>query len=275
MIVVLQKIKIWRGLQAGQEAAKKVCVSLLNLRLRMVAITTRVEIVPDVSDVMCLPGESNSVGADHVHHTCLSQEVLSRFKSRVPLAQNKYGLIPIVLSICGHGLITVNELRTHKADFIWNPKPCGNQQDPKAERSEEKGVLLISDKRDICLLKIPASVFRCMLVSQYIAPPSLGLNGPDPADVDLIPDFKAQFLLKHVEIVYETVSRRVELTAHSLKQQIGFVAQQRVPVMAQIELMVRSPCVDFVDADELPVPGIPWWKRESHNYEFRCRQFSI
>lgn len=117
--------------------------------------------VPHISDIVCLPGQSNGVGTDHVHDACLSQKVLSRFKSRVTLAQNKYCLIPVVFSIGGHGLITFNKVRTHKADLIRNPKPCGNQEDPKAERTEEKNtiVLQVSDKGDIFLLKIPALVF--------------------------------------------------------------------------------------------------------------------
>lgn len=35
--------------------------------------------------------------------------------------------------------------------------------------------------------------------------------------------------------------------------------------MTQIELIVLSSSVDLVDADELPVPGIPGWKKEEHN----------
>lgn len=110
---------------------------------------TRVETLPHISNIMCLPGQSNSVGTDHVHNTCLSQKVLSCFKSRVALSQNKYCLIPIVISISGHGLITFNKVRTNEVDLIRNPKPCGNQEDPKQrEEQREHGVLQILDKHD-------------------------------------------------------------------------------------------------------------------------------
>lgn len=117
--------------------------------------------VPHISDIVRLPGQSNGVGTDHVHNGGLSQKVLSRFKSSVPLAQNKHRLIPVVVSIGGHGLVTFHKVRTHKADLIRNPKPRGNQEDPKTERREEKNttVLQVSDKRDIYLLQIPAGVF--------------------------------------------------------------------------------------------------------------------
>lgn len=131
--------------------------------------------LPHISNIVRLPGQSNGVGTDHVHDACLSQKVLSRFESSVTLAQNKHRLISVVFSIGGHELITFDKVRTHKADLIGNPKPCGNQEDPEAARREEKKtiVLQVSDKRGIFLLQIPARVFGCMLIGQHVAPPSL------------------------------------------------------------------------------------------------------
>lgn len=103
--------------------------------------------VPYISDIVRLPGQSNGVGTDHVHDACFSQKVLSCFKSRVTLAQNKYCLILVVFSIGGHGLITFNKFRTHKADLIRNRKPCSNQEDPKVGRREEKKTIVSASLR--------------------------------------------------------------------------------------------------------------------------------
>lgn len=34
--------------------------------------------------------------------------------------------------------------------------------------------------------------------------------------------------------------------------------------MTQVELVVLSSCVDFVDTDEFPVPWIPGWEKKKN-----------
>lgn len=92
--------------------------------------------LPEISNVMRLPSQSNRVGTEHVHLTCPSQDALGCFKSRVPLAQNKYHLVLVVLRISGYGLIAFNQVRTDKVYLVRDPQTCGYQEDPERERTE-------------------------------------------------------------------------------------------------------------------------------------------
>lgn len=92
--------------------------------------------LPEISNIMCLPGQTNRTGTEHVHSTCLSHDALGCFKSRVPLAQNKYGLVLVVLRISGDGFIAFNEFRTDKLYLLRNPQTCGYQKDAEGERTD-------------------------------------------------------------------------------------------------------------------------------------------
>lgn len=105
--------------------------------------------------------------------------------------------------------------------------------------------------------KLPARVVRCVLVSKDVAPSRGRMHGPDPSDVHAVPHLQPELPLKQREVEREGVGRRVELTAHPSEQQVRFVAQQRVPVMPQVELSIVPSRVDFVDANQFPVSGIP------------------
>lgn len=96
-----------------------------------------------------------------------------------------------------------------------------------------------------------------MLIRQEVGDPSVRPQRPDPSDVHAVPDVQPELLLVHGQIEGEGVGRREILRAHFLEQEVGFVAQQRVPVVAHVELSVLPPRVDLVDADERPVPGVP------------------
>ena len=96
-----------------------------------------------------------------------------------------------------------------------------------------------------------------MLISQDVAPAGGCLHRPDPPDVHTVPDLQPELLHKQGQILWVGIGWRVKVAAHSLEQEVRSVAQQRVPVVAQVELSVLPSRVDLVDADELPVPGIP------------------
>lgn len=68
---------------------------------------------------------------------------------------------------------------------------------------------------------------------------------------------QVQLLHEHGQVEGEGVRRRVKLLTHSPEQQVGFIAQQRVPVVTQVELSVLPSRVDLINANQLPVPGIP------------------
>lgn len=106
-----------------------------------------------------------------------------------------------------------------------------------------------------------------MLISQDVAPAGGGLHCPDPSDVHAVADPQPELLHKHGQVDGGSVGWGVELAAHSLEQEIRFIAQQRVPVMAQVELSVLPSCVDLVNADELPVPGKPSQRSREHMYQ--------
>lgn len=84
--------------------------------------------VPEISNIMCLPCQSNRAGAEHVHPTSPSQDALGCFKSRVPLPQNEHSLVPVVFRVSGDGLIPLNQVRTYKLHLLRNPQTCGYQQ---------------------------------------------------------------------------------------------------------------------------------------------------
>lgn len=104
---------------------------------------------------------------------------------------------------------------------------------------------------------IPACVLRGVLISEDVAPARGWLHGPDPPDVHPVAYPQVQLLHKHGQVEGEGVRRRVKLLTHSLEQQVGFIAQQRVPVVTQVELSVLPSRVDLINANQLPVPGIP------------------
>lgn len=95
-----------------------------------------------------------------------------------------------------------------------------------------------------------------MLIGEDVTPAGGWLHCPDPSDVHTIPDPEPELPHKHGQVEREGISWRIKLTADLLEQELGFITQQRVPVMTQVELSVVPSCVDLVDANELPVPGI-------------------
>lgn len=219
--------------------------------------------LPEISNVMRLPSETNRVGTEHVHPTCPPKDAMGCFKSRVPLAQNKHRLVLVVLRISGYWLIAFNQVRTNEVDLVRDPQTCGYQEDPERERTEvHDGASTIPDTCDSFISgsewnNTPACVIRCVLISQDVAPASGGLHSPYLSNIHTIPNVKPKLLLKHGQIDREGISLRVKLSAHSLKQQIRIIAQERIPIMAQVELLVLSACVYLVNADELPVPRVP------------------
>lgn len=85
---------------------------------------------------MRLPRQSNGAGAEHVHPTRSSHDALGCFKSRVPLAQNEYGLVLVVLGISGDGLVAFNQVRTDELYRLRDPQPRGYQEDADDRRNE-------------------------------------------------------------------------------------------------------------------------------------------
>lgn len=96
-----------------------------------------------------------------------------------------------------------------------------------------------------------------MLISQDVASASVRVPCSDLSNVHTIADPEPELLLIHGQIDWEGISRWVKLTVHSLEQQVRLITQQRVPVVTQVELQILSSRVYLVNADELPVPGIP------------------
>lgn len=179
---------------------------------------------------MCLPSETNWVGTEHVHPTCPSKDALGCFKSWVPLAQNKYRLVLVVLRISGYWLIAFNQVRTNKVDLVRDPQTCGYQEDPEGKTTEvQHGASTIPDTGDNFISgsewnNIPACVICCVLISQDVAPASGGLHGPYLSNIHTIPNVKPKLLLKYGQIDREGISLRVKLSAHSLKQQVRIIA---------------------------------------------------
>lgn len=211
---------------------------------------------------MCLPSETNRVGTEHVHPTCPSKDALGCFESRVPLSQNKYRLVLVVLGISGYWLIAFNQVRANKVNLVRDPQTCGYQEDPERERTEVKHGASTTTTRDNFISgskwnNTPACVICCVLISQDVAPASGWLHSSYFSNIHTIPNLKPKLFLKHRQIDREGVSLRVKLCAHSLKEQFRFIAQQRIPIVAQVELLVLSACVYLVNADELPVPRVP------------------
>lgn len=95
-----------------------------------------------------------------------------------------------------------------------------------------------------------------MLVSQDVVSSRRRLHCPDPPDINTILYPQPELPHKQGQVLREGVSGRVKLIADPLEEEVGFIAQQRVPVVAQVELSVPPSRVDLIDADELPVPGI-------------------
>lgn len=65
-----------------------------------------------------------------------------------------------------------------------------------------------------------------MLISQDVAPASGRRHCPDPPDVHAILDLQPELLHIHGQIERKGISWRVKLTAHSLEQEVRFIAQQ-------------------------------------------------
>ncbi|TNN58574.1 hypothetical protein EYF80_031194 [Liparis tanakae] len=181
---------------------------------------------------MRLPGQSNRVGAEDVHQVSPSGDALGGFKSRVALAQNEHGLVLVVLGVGGDGVVALDQLGTGELDLLRLPQTRGHQED--AGGGER---------------------VRLVLVGQDVAPALGCLHCLDPPDVHAVPDLQPELLLKDRQIHRIGVGGREEVPAHSLQQEVAPVAQQRVPVVAHVELSVLGSRVDLVDADERPVPG--------------------
>lgn len=82
---------------------------------------------------MCLPGQANRAGAEHVHATRPSQDALGCFKGRVPLPQDKHRLVLVVLGVGGDGLVSLNQLGTDELHLLRDPQTRGHQEDAEGE----------------------------------------------------------------------------------------------------------------------------------------------
>lgn len=104
-----------------------------------------------------------------------------------------------------------------------------------------------------------------MLVSQDVGSAFVCLHCLDAPNVHTVAHVQAQLVHIHGQVLWHGVSRGVKLSARSPEEEVGSVAQQRVPVVAHVELSILCPSVDLVNADERPVPGKP-----GHNTERMC-----
>lgn len=73
---------------------------------------TRIEVLtlPEISNIMCLPSQTDGVVTEHVHPASPAQQALSRFEGCVPFAQDEHRLVLVVSRVDGYGLVAFNEV---------------------------------------------------------------------------------------------------------------------------------------------------------------------
>lgn len=106
------------------------------------------------------------------------------------------------------------------------------------------------------VVTIPALIIDTILIGQDVASVSIKFWRFNFSYISSIFNLQPQLFLKHRKVTWEVISVGVKLPAYSLKQEVGPVTQQGVPIMTQVEFLVPPPSVYFINADELSVPRI-------------------
>ncbi len=236
--VVVQLTQGFRGAGVAQQHPEAAAVGLLDalhgavedrvLRLELVGVQEVVVHRAQMPEVVRLPGELDRVRAGDVDDRGLLDETVGGLERGVPLADDKHPLVGERHRVGVEGVVPFGEFEPRDGRLV-EPGDTGRHDEPPGLPGAP---VAVEEGEDT-------------------------VRAGDPHDLRPVLDAYAGAFREVAQIAHEVVRGREVALAVPGEEQFGIVAEQRVPVHAQIEFRVGETRVDLVVRDQLPMAGIP------------------